>query len=215
MSRLNIFTKIIGNVGDFKKYILQNIKNILNRQLFSNINVNAEAIKDIVISNIISQPEYSSLISGSLRNQFGLPTSQLVDGIIEELKDISIDIQKPKISGNKIDANIAISLIKEDFQQILSSNYASFTTEKGSQLNWLRWLLLEGNNSVIIGYRYAPIASPYSRTGKGIMVSGNSAVYRVPPEFAGTAEDNWITRGIDASLPQIESYINQLIQKSL
>ena len=47
------------------------------------------------------------------------------------------------------------------------------------------------------------------------MISGQSSIYRVPPQFAGTSSDNWITRGIDQALPQIESYINRMVQKSL
>ena len=134
---------------------------------------------------------------------------------MSQLNDIEIKINKPKAISKGIEANLVINMIKENYADIVSSGSGVYASEKGSQINWLRWLLLEGNNSVVIGYRYLPKTDANSRTGKGIMISGQSSIYRVPPQFAGTASDNWITRGIDQALPQIESYINRMVQKSL
>jgi len=211
MSSLNFFSRVVNKTGDFKKYVLENITKLLDRDFFTKLKQTEDQIRQIVIQSITNQPEYSSLKSGILRNHFGLANTTLVDSILNQLENVDIQVTKPRISGNSIQASFVLNMIKENFTDILSSTDASYVTEKGSTIDWLRWLLLEGNNSVIIGYKYIPKVDSRSRTGRGIMVSGESAVYRVPPEFSGTESDNWITRGIDEAMPQIESYLNKMV----
>jgi hypothetical protein len=215
MSDIRIFSKLLQGSGDLARYITQNFIQIINKNFFSKKNIIQQNISSIVIESIKAQPEYSSLKSGVLRNQFGIANVSVVDSILSELDDIQVQLIKPRALKNGIEASLIVNMIKEGFPDILGSSGASYVSEKGSQIDWLRWLLLEGNNSVVVGYKYFPKADPRSRTGKGIMIKGESAIYRVPPEFAGTAENNWITRGINEALPQIESYINQMVQKSL
>lgn len=215
MSNIRIFSKLLGNISNFKRYILDTISTTINKRLFSQSNTTEKTISNIVIESIKNQPEYTSLKSGILRHQFGLANVGVVDAILSELNDIQVKIIKPNISGDSIEAKFVINMIKNNFADILSSSAASYVSEKGSTIEWLRWLLLEGNNSVVIGYRYIPKIDPRSRTGKGIMINSESSVYRVAPEFAGTLDDNWITRGLDAALPEIENYMNNMVKRSL
>ena len=212
---MKFFTKVISSTQDFKQHILKFITKSLNDKLFKDLNQTKNFIQTTVIKHIKNQPEYFSLKSGELRNQFGLADTGAVDSVLSALDDIEIDIKKPSSNRNEIQASFIVNMIKDSLQELLSTNGATVITQKGEQLEWLRWLLIEGNNSVVLGYRYMPKSTPSSRTGQGIMVSGKSAIFRVPPEFAGTITDNWITRGVDAALPEIESYINRLVQKSL
>lgn len=215
MSNIRLFSKVLDSSASLSKYILDNFIKIINQTFFTQSNAMQQAIADIVIQSIRNQPEYSSLKGGELRHQFGIANTAVVDQILSQLNDIQIKINKPKASSKGIEASLVINMIKENYADIASSGAGAYVSEKGSQINWLRWLLLEGNNSVVIGYRYLPKTDANSRTGKGIMVSGKSSIYRVPPQFAGTAGDNWITRGIDQALPEIESYINRMVNKSL
>lgn len=215
MAKLKIFSKLLTSIGDFKKFIINSIKDRVTSSLFSQVSKTEEVIKNIVIENIRRQPEYSSLKFGELRGMFGIANVGNVDTILSELEDMRIKIKKPTASGQGIDARMEISMVKDGFAQLLSSPAASFVSEKGYPVDWLEWLLLRGNDSVVIGYRYSPEVSPFSRTGQGIMVKGNSAIFRVPPEYAGTITDNWITRGIDDALPEIEAYMNKLAETAL
>lgn len=61
-------------------------------------------------------------------------------------------------------------------------------------LPWLQWLLKEGNKFIIIGYRYEDIVDARSRSGKGLMIPDDTTSWRVPPEYSGTSNDNWLTR---------------------
>jgi hypothetical protein len=215
MSKIQIFSKILGSIGDLKKYILDNLSKAINKTLFTNLNTIEKNISSIIIQSIKQQPEYTSLKSGILRHEFGLANTGVVDAILAELENIQIKIIRPNVKGDAIEASFIINMIKSNFEDILSSSYASYTTEKGSNIEWLRWLLVEGHNSVVIGYKYIPKISPRSRTSKGIMINSESSVYRVSPQFAGTIEDNWITRGLDDALPEIQAYINRTVEQSL
>ncbi len=214
MSQLNIFGKVVGGAQGLTKYVLDNVTKKINSTFFTNVKKYARDIEGMVLEGIKSQPEYNELKNGRLRHQFGLPDGR-VDEILAALDSVEVTVKKAKAVGKEINADVIINMIKSNYSDILSSTAASYTTEKGSEIPWLEWLLLRGQDSVVIGYRYLPKTAPQSRTGRGIMISGESAVYRVPPVFAGTAEDNWITRGLDAALPKIENYMNSAIERAL
>lgn len=171
------------------------------------------SIKDMVINSIKNAPEYNALISGNLKAEFGLPDSESrVNNIIEFWKNIVVQYNKVKIkNGSYLVSNFTISMIQSDFSDIINSPDASFTTEKGSQLNWLEWLLLFGNQTIIKDYEIKLGPNPNSRTGLAVMKGVVSGKWSVPSEFAGTINNNWITRSIDS----IESDINKLLLNSL
>ena len=214
MADIKIFGKLLTSGSDFKKYILKTISDTVNRRLFSKLSSAENTISNMVIASIKAQPEYSSLKNGELRNKFGIQNTSEIDNVLAMFNDINTDIDKARISGGEVTANITINMIKDDFAS-LSSGMAAYTSEGGSQIDWLDWLLYKGNNSVVIGYKYLPVVSPKSRTGKGIMVKGEGNIFRVPPQFAGTSDDNWITRGVDAALPQIREYFNKIVKQAI
>ena len=212
MASVNIFGKLLTSSTDFKNYILKTVKETVNNRLFSKLVPAEDTINDIVISSIKAQPEYASLKSGELRHRCGIQSAAQVDEVLAQLDDIDTKIERARVSGDEITAEITVNMIKSDFASLSAGSYVS---EGGSEIDWLSWLLYEGNNSVVIGYKYKPVVSPKSRTGKGIMIKGEGNIFRVPPAFAGTADDNWITRGVDAALPQIEDYFNKIVKKAL
>lgn len=216
MSKISIFSKVITSASTLSRQLLQGIVEQINKKFFSgNLSSIESRIKAIIENSIKQQPEYASLKSGRLRNEFGIANTGSIDQIIEHLNNIDITIQKASVNANEINAKIVIGLVKDNLDGALGLASASVETEKGSSLNWLRWLLLEGNKTVVAGYKYIPKVSPKSRTGKGIMVKGDSNMYRVPPQYAGTANNNWITRALDQALPDVQSEIDRYIQRLL
>jgi hypothetical protein len=168
-------------------------------------------ITDIVINSITSQPEYNALLSGSLQYEFGIPdpSSKLTE-ILDTIKSNKIvQIKSPTISGSKINASIRIEMIQSSFNDLLQLGSAKVLSEKGTELNWLRWLLLEGDTIIISDYKVVFGANPRSRTGMAVMTRGGS--WRVPPEYAGNIKNNWITRAIDAASSEIDSAISSAI----
>lgn len=168
-------------------------------------------ITDLVINSITSQPEYSSLMSGSLQYEFGIPDpSSRLSEILDTIRTNSIvQIKPPTISGSKISASIKIQMIQSNFNDLIQLGSSKITSEKGTELNWLRWLLLEGDTIIISDYHVVLGPNPRSRTGMAIMTRGGS--WRVPPEYAGSVRSNWITRAIDSVSSEIESAISSAI----
>lgn len=168
---------------------------------------------DSLISEALTQsPEYQSILSGKLKYEFGLPDAESrLSTILSIIKNIQIKYNKPKISKNQIEGSFILQMIPSDYSDLLSSAAAILDTEKGAQLEWLRWLLLFGDKTIIRDYVVKIGPSSRSRTGNAIMVSTIKGRWGVPPEFAGTKNNNWITRAIDNA----SSGIEQLLLDSL
>lgn len=206
--------KLVGSNSDIGKDICNALLPDINRFLDNVFDKMKKTIPDIVIQSIVSQPEYESLVSGQLRSEFGLPdASARISEILQTIRSgAGVSKRRAVVSGSKISANIRFEMIKSDFQDLVNLGAASFTTEKGAQLNWLQWLLLEGDSVIITDYRFTAGPSSFSRTGSGIMQQSSGAFWRVPPEFAGTVKNNWITRAIDSASSDIERAIQSLIR---
>jgi hypothetical protein len=175
------------------------------KKIFKNVSGKIEAL---VINAIMAAPEYGSLLSGQLKAEFGLPDSDTrVNAIVDFCKKIQVSYKDVKVSNNSIKGGFTINMIKSDFSDILSLSVASFTTEKGDTLNWLEWLLLFGNKTIIKDYTVQLGPNPRSRTGMAVMKGVISGKWGVPNEFAGTISNNWITRSIDSVDSQIQKLL--------
>lgn len=172
-------------------------------------------IQSTVMNGIMDQPEYNSLISGELRGEFGIPDAgSRVSKILETIQSsIYTEYQKPFINGSKIKGGFFIGIVRNDFRDILSLPESVLITENNSSLEWLKWLLLEGDKTIITGFEFKIGNNSRSRTGQGIMSQEISGSWRVPPAYAGQIENNWITRAIDGVSTEIENKFVRLLQK--
>lgn len=212
MSTLSFNMKLVGSNATIAQDMLSALLPDLNKY-FSNIyNQLKQNIPPILINYIKAQPEYSSLMGGKLMAEFGLPDAGTrLSNILSTIENGAIVQTKPlSISGGKIRGSIKLQMVKKDFSDLLSLGDASFVTEKGSNLQWLQWLLIEGDTAIIADYGFIVGSFPTSRTGMGIMRQFGGAFWRVPPEFAGTINNNWITRAINEASTDIEKEIEKL-----
>lgn len=215
MSSLRFSVDLIQSDQQISQEINKAILQELNSRLPSVFKKAQDYIRQTVIGSIRSQPEYISLLSGSLKYEFGLPdSSSRVGAILDTIeKSLYVEYQQPKIRGSNIVGGFFIGMINSGFADILALKESTFITEKGAALEWLKWLLLEGDKTIIIGYDFNIGNYKNSRTGGGIMSPSFSGSWRVPPEFAGTIENNWIVRAVESVQDQIESHTLSLLQK--
>ena len=198
--------------------ISKTILDLLAKQINSNINKQfnklQDSIKNIVINSLKQQPEYISLLGGQLQYEFGITNpQQKLDAILAVLKNSMVaSMNKVMVSGPSLKGGFTIEFIRSDYSDILQLPEASFITEKGTSLEWLNWLLLQGDSSIIFGYSFILGGFKFSRTGGGIMKDNASGVWKVPSQFSGTQDNNWITRGIMACSGDIQSLLNNLIK---
>jgi hypothetical protein len=193
-------------------------------------------VKTIIANAIMGEPEYQSLLGGRLYGEFGIPeASQKVHSLILHwMNEFTVQVYSWRAIGPRIVGGFTVNAVRADFSKVLGMPEAQQMTEKGQVLPWLDWLLTEGDKIIIKDHYYARNAlfEPYSRTGRGIMISEDSGFqhsgwkkglvsggWRVPPEFSGTINNNWITRALvgrgrsQGVRPQIRKLFKQVIKE--
>lgn len=210
---MNINLKLLESNSEIVDQILLSIKDILNisfNKALKNLRI---SIPNQVKNAIISEPEYQSLTNGKLKYEFGIPDSV---GKINKIIDIwtnniIIEMVPISISSSGLRGGFIINMIQADYSDIIGSSSASVIDSKtGAVLPWLEWLLLYGGQIIIKNYKVQMGPNKNSRTGMAIMVSSKEN-WRVPPEFTGTKDNNWITR----SLSKLDTIIPKLIQEEI
>ena len=197
----------------FGSYFKKEIEKEVVLRIQSSINNITEAIEialqTLVKLRLYEAPEVDSLASGELRHQFGL-----VDGAsrISNIIDMWAEsVEVRYVSGFGKLGGISISMGDNDYSRALSMSEAEFTTEKGVSLEWLRWLLLEGDTRIVNRYQFQ--SGRRGRAGGGIMVSRQRASWGVPSQFAGTDNDNFATRALESMQDEIDVIVRREITK--
>jgi len=151
--------------------------------------------------------ELLNYIDGILYYDVGLANAGQVAEQIVELVVSSIELRKLPARRNDL-GGIGLTVLKDGIQPILSLPMGSYQS-KGGKVDWLDWLLTAGTSEVISGYRVMYGFFDTSRTGQAIMVKSKTKGFSIDPDYAGTENDNWITR----SLKRVEGNISNLFQK--
>lgn len=212
----NIRLKILESNSDIKYNILSSLSVEVSKLFKRAEPTILTKCKQTLLDNIKNQPEYFSLTSsnGSLRLEFGIPDTSIVDNIILELIDNTTIISSPiKIGSRGLNGNITIRMVSNDkIKELCETVFVR--TEKSEELPWLSWLLQSGTAPIVKGYSVSYRQSVFSRTGGALMVESKKN-WRVPPEFAGTITNNWFTRSTESLENQIIENIKQSILENL
>lgn len=206
--------KLLESNSKIEKSILQALLPAATEFMSRANNVMQKNIINIITQYIISSPEYDSLVNGQLKLELGIPDA---DNKIQRIIDIwinntQVNYKAPKITNNQIKSSISVKMIKTNFSDVLDQPAAFIEdTIRGYELPWLQWLLLEGTAIIVDDYEVIIGPNSRSRTGYAIMTPSSSTGWSVPPEFAGTVTDNWITRAISKAKPDIEKLLERAI----
>ena len=210
---MTITLKLLEPVDQIENNILSALATQFNSSMKSNASKILNSIKLLIPSWISNQPEMQSLLSGntqSLVGQFGITISPstIVNTIITSIVNscsLSIVPYNNKLKNGGIEINIQ----PDDFSNLLSLPQGHSVYRDGD-LHWLDWLLNKGDQVIIVGYEYNP-QTGLGRSKLGNMKSGGS--FRVPPEFSGTSDNNFVTRSLVGSSQEKE--IANILQKIL
>lgn len=207
---------ILENAKSITNKIIKVLKDTINGMLFRKAPEIQVDLRKMIEDAIKAQPEYKSLLGGTLQSELGVPhTSPRLDEIIRIIVDsIEVKVNKLKPSGDQIFGGLEIQFTKSNFKDLLDSPAATYVTDKGQTIEWLRWLLLEGDKIIVRTYQIGIDPKNYARTGLGeIMINSPQKLggWAVPPEYAGTAENNFITR----ALISVANDIDKLMTNSL
>jgi hypothetical protein len=164
---------------------------------------------------IRSQPEMVSIGLSyndpeSLAGHFGLPYGsgrRAVEAIVSSIQTSTI-VEIRKID-DKLRGGITIKVQPTNYVNLLMAPEGHVRTRKGGDLHWMHWLLEKGNTTIIVNYSYSPEGGS-GRSRVGIMKKGGA--WRVPPEFAGSSEDNFITRAFEGKERDLASLFNKILK---
>jgi hypothetical protein len=208
--RYNI--SLIENDNYIRNSIMEILKKEINKALDSTVLKIKDPIIQVIKTALKNEPEYSSLMSGQLRSEFGIDDTSKIDIAINNISN-SILIEKKLMSVNNfgLSGGLDLKIINsQDFGGALTDSTAFVNdSERGYNLPWLEWLLLKGNSIIVRNYEVKYGQNSRSRSGDAIMIDSSSN-WRVPPEYAGTVRDNWTTR----ALSRVDSSITKIIQST-
>lgn len=199
---------------------LNKIRSALVKELSDNIFILLKKqktfIKNFAVNKVkkylLDSPEVNDLLdeNGRLKVELGIKSStndvyNLVNFIAESLV---IDFDK-----NNKDINAIVNLeIKSNKQlaDLYLEPFSHYITEKGVKIEWLKWLIEAGDSDVIFGYKIR-YGVDIGRTGEAIMIKSKHANWRVPPEFSGTIDNNFITRSLSNLEKDLSEYIENIL----
>lgn len=199
------------------KEIEKNVLKAMQKHVSKNFKKYADYLETHVASTLmtalLASPTMKELKSGRLREELGVEFVNEYGITMAVVNSAKLTVKEPKIIGAKIVASIKLEAGPYDLETLKSGDDGVQETEKGQMLPWLEWLTTLGDSVIVRDYEVKAGFPDRSRTGDKIMVKGGG--WRVPPEHSGTEENNFITRAIDESLPEIEKNIMYFFKGAL
>jgi hypothetical protein len=203
-----ITLKLLDGLRDIEKKINQASSEVLNSKSTRALPYLKNNIRLLISESILNQPEIQSLYGGYLQGAFGsLDTPKAIQAIKDAVvNSISVDFTK---FNKQLKGGFAINVQPADFINLLSIP-EGHTLYEGGDLHWMDWLLTKGDAVIVANYYYDP-KTGIGRTGLGNMKTGGA--FRIPPEFSGIQNNNFITRAL--THPLVIEQINKLLQESV
>jgi len=192
----------------FSRHVVKEVHSLLKRNE-TNINTGVRTrVQETMMEMLFDSPTVSSLMGGSLQAQLGIvdPESKIIEVIDTWMNNIHVST---KAGGSPL-LTISIGILSQGYGDVLSLPASAYQSANGEMIEWLRWLLLEGDKT-IVDYFFLPGRRTKSRTGLGIMVRKGGREWSIPPEFRGTETDNFATRALE----HLDKALNTIVESEI
>lgn len=194
----------------FHRHIVKEVSNVL-KQNEANISVGIKKrVQETVMDMLFASPAVSSLMGGKLQAQLGVVSAEST--MIEVIDTWMNNIHVSAKAGGSPLLTINIGVLTQGYGDVLSLPSSVYQSAGGEMIEWLRWLLLEGDKT-ISDYFFLPGNRSKSRTGLGIMVRKGGREWSIPPEFRGTETDNFATRALENLDKALDTIVRVEINK--
>jgi hypothetical protein len=208
--------KIIESPRVVKARILFELREVISKA-YKRAKPRIEIRSRILIRGHLYQSDtVQSLLNGQLRADFGLSgpdahnaVSQILD-VISRSINVDFVINKANLVGS-----IKLDLLPVNISQITGISAGSYINSgrKGGEISWLEWLLTKGTQIVVDGYHINyEDGLKHSRSGKAEM--RKTGHFRINPSYAGTVDDNFITRSIGETSDEIFTIISSELERA-
>lgn len=204
----NISLRLIDSIDIIEGRVSVAIAQHMNKVLSTKKGFLKDEIKKRLRLWIASQPEIMSLKSNNLAAELGLPAGSVnatVEAIILSVQN-STDVLFERFNS-KLKGGVSMRFQPSHFANLLGLSQGHVKLPESGDLHWLQWLLERGNDMIVVNYHFVPSGRGRSRGG----VMGKGGAWRVPPQFAGTSEDNFITRAFEGREKEIEELFTRTI----
>lgn len=212
----DINLKLLDSPKSIERKILRAIATEFNNKIHTRIGRIISNIAQVTLYYLRNTPTYTSLVEGRLAGHFGIPSRNRVsnvDNILQTIVDnMEVTHKTVKVTAGKFSGGLTVSILIKNFTDILTLPSAVVITESGDLLEWLDWLLTQGDRIIIRDYE-VDFELGTGRSGFATMIPNDKSSWRVPPEFSGTINNNWLTRTLGSK--NYISLIDQTIQKEL
>ena len=211
----NLTIKLTDSVKDIRSKVNVGIADHINGIFANKRSYLTKEISYLIGVWVRSQPEMLSLATSSndnsLRGHFGLPDgseTNAVDMIVKSIQQ-STEISIKKID-NKLQGGITFRCQPSHFANLLGLPVGHTQTKPPHEnLHWLRALLESGLSPIVVGYHYTP-GKGFGRSHIGRMAI--SGAWAVPPDFAGTLDNNFITRAFDKKEKDLNALFSRILK---
>jgi hypothetical protein len=203
---INLSFKLITTGAEIEKSILNAIQRQLSGALAKVENRLQEKFVRLTTEALSGASEVQSIRNGALFAEFGDPEApEKINALISLIAN-SWEFQLTPLRQTQ-------NQVRGELRAVLSINIddvsalGAFETEQGTPIPWLEWLLTLGDRIIVLDHEVTFNNPQNSRTGTATMRSGSG--WRIPPEFSGTADDNFITRSVGDALNEIAQIIRR------
>ena len=195
-----IVVKLLESDKAIRNKILKGMASKANERLAITIRKSRLEIAQYIYSIILTTPEMKELQGGILQAEFGLTSGKASSAVLDIAKRVSesVTVKAQRVvpdSGSGLKGGITIFIQPIDFANVIASPQAIVRTEKGKQLDWLKWLLFKGDAMIIDKYEFRAKKGT-GRSRMGTMAAVSSGIWRVPPQYSGIPDNNFITRAM-------------------
>jgi hypothetical protein len=176
-------------------------------------------VGELIEARIRATPHVKSLISGQLQADFGLNIGEAEEAIesllfvVKRSVKVNLGIKNRGSLGNSA-WSMSVSILPDGFSDVLKGIGTYQSPRSGEFIPWMEWLLTKGTTIIYDDFFVAKGEFRTSRSGFALMFpSGESGkMFRVDPNFAGTADDNFVVNTIASLLPEIGNIMFSYLQ---
>ena len=214
MAKQILTLKIKESAGEIQRKLRAAImKKLGNDRVLSSAGINAARKVQILFrKNMYASATYRDLAThGRLVAELGLEDPMGKIDVIINTWINSLKLTFRKIgggAGGSIKGGFRIQMVRSNYADVLKLQQAKqrATSRRKPKTNkmlaWLDWLLKQGDRKIITGFDVS--FRPGGRTGLAIMIEPKQVrSWGVPAEFAGTSNDNFVTRVLDDMRPEV------------
>lgn len=206
-----------------KKQVEKAIKKLIYKNLTKAISLAVPDIKSeiqgLIEDYLRASDTINAIVKGGLRGHLGLTKAKAESAVESIIRAVvsTIEIESSgKITRGSNKKVLVITTQPSNFKNLSSIlqspiKYYSKRQKKTVSLEWLDWLLFEGDRIIISEFHYDGRSEQKGRSGLGTMKKGG--IFRISPAYSGTEKDNFISRAFDGG--KFQESVSLIVQRNI